>query len=409
MSLFNRPKWASSQIDSVDDSESNLFSHSDRSFRDIVAEQERKKQAKLKKKKVKEERRASAKHKVKDDFVVESSSKRRRLSLEDDDEAEVNPVHLSTEHNAPSNNANNDHIENDLGRIRRSPRTNRRVDRVVYEKPQKHEKSQKLASSTDVIELGDSEGEDQGIANGLSRLEPSRVDNESDDEFAELARKARQRREQKEKNVHSQTPDVEERPQSQSQGPEHLRARGLPTPPPDPTIQLFISSPIPDTTPLIVHRKLSQRIQEIRQAWCGKQGFSKEFTNEVFFIHRMRRVYDVTTCRSLGLETDADGNVVLKGAEGTEGVDRVHLVAVTDELFQQLKDEKARESQKRAGDPNSEAQEATGGGSDPAETQQKEEQFVRLLLKAKGKPDFKLKVKPVSSSTHISFFDFGSD
>lgn len=102
----------------------------------------------------------------------------------------------------------------------------------------------------------------------------------------------------------------------------------------------------------------------------------------------------MTTCRSLGLEVDSFGNLTFKGGEGEEDVDKVHLEAVTEELFRQKKLEKAEDSQKRNGESSAHA-------GDDAELQAAEpakEEFIRLLLKAKGEEDFKLKVKPVRQS-----------
>lgn len=103
------------------------------------------------------------------------------------------------------------------------------------------------------------------------------------------------------------------------------------------------------------------------------------------------RVYDVTTCRSLGLEVDSFGNLTFKGGEGEEDVDKVHLEAVTEETFRQKKLEKAEDSQKRNGESSAHAEdEAELQSTEPAK-----EEFIRLLLKAKGEEDFKLKVKAV--------------
>ena len=98
------------------------------------------------------------------------------------------------------------------------------------------------------------------------------------------------------------------------------------------------------------------------------------------------------------MEVDSFGNVTLKGSEGKEDVDKVHLEAVNDIVFRQIKAEKAQES-RRHGDEAS----ADAGGEDDLGTieQPQEESFIRLLLKAKDKDDFKLKVKPVSGSVIV--------
>ena len=138
-------------------------------------------------------------------------------------------------------------------------------------------------------------------------------------------------------------------------------------------------------------------MEEIRKAWCKKQGFPDEVFKDVFFIHRMRRIYDVTTCKSLGLSVDEFGNLTMRGAEGKEGVEKVHLEAVTEEIFQQIKNEKARDAKSRSGEgAREDSAEAGAANEDDPDQQPKEQSLMRLTMKAKGREDFRIKVKPVS-------------
>lgn len=397
MSLFsNRPGWAKAQTSETEEPDSNIFSHSTRSYREIVAEQERRKQAKADKKRKEEERRISAKREVFDGLAA-SASKRRRLSTDEDDEEEI--IQLSPAR-ADGHNADNDRLGLSPVKgfpVRRSPRNNKFAAINVTKPP--------LDSTTNTraIDLGDiNEDNDEIVYEVPPAPEAEKVDDESDDEFAELARRARQQRQQKERHSKKPgTPDVLAYLDSPNLATGNVGHRNLPTPPPppaDPIVQLFVTSQIPNTNPLIVHRKLSQRLQEIRQVWCNKQGFSEDTANDVFFIHKMRRVYDVTTCKSLGLDVDAEGNIVVKGADGKQDVDKVHLEAVTSAIFAEMKAEKARESQKRSGEIAQQDEAAVGPAATVPEAPV-EESVIRLVLKAKEKDDFKLKVKPVSLAT----------
>ena len=108
----------------------------------------------------------------------------------------------------------------------------------------------------------------------------------------------------------------------------------------------------------------------------------------------------MTTCHSLGLETDAEGNITMKGAEGKEGVDQVALEAVTDDMYKMMLDEKAKDEAKSL-------KQWEVGGEDDAEdeatsAQPPQEERVGLVLKAKGKQDFKLQVKWVSQPPPFS-------
>ncbi|KAK5133636.1 hypothetical protein LTR08_007490 [Meristemomyces frigidus] len=394
MSLFNRPAWATTDASDDDDPNENLFSHSNHSYTEIVADEQRRKRERAEKQRLKQERRehrSSAKRiKNEGERVGSGSPKRRRITLEEGEDL-LGSVGLSpamTKRRAHDGDSGEDD-EQDVTR-RRSPRSNKMASRDGL-RPD-------LSSSTlpaTVIELDESESE-PSLPRNVPPVEP--MEEESDDEFAELARQARARRLKAEDAKKSHTPDV--RSPTPRQDAADFGRTVYPTPPPipDPPVKLFISSELPDTQPLIVYRKLSQRLQEIRKVWCTKQGFSEEQASDVFLIHRMKKLYDVTTCKSLGLYANERGEVAMKGAEGMDGVEQVHLEAVTEALYAQLKVRKDYEERKRQGLLSSEEEAAQAGASETQPT--KEDPLIRILLKTKGTQDpFKLKVK---SSTLFS-------
>lgn len=380
MSLFNRPAWAKSQTTEVEEADTNIFSHSSRSFNQIVAERERKKQQKAQKKKEREHRRSSGKREIKEEGFAESSrAKRRRISNEEqeEDESAVTAPFRRSEDGSRT-------LDVDTAKsvpIRRSPRKNKYADVMKHS-----------FLTQPIIDLDDDDGTDDVVP-----IQPPVVDDvdeeESDPEFADLARRAREQRNRQNKT--SQTPEVS----GFSRDPHDIDfdsgQHGLPTALTDPTISLFITSEIPNTKGLIIHRKLSQRLQEPLAAWCMKQGFSQEFTQQVFLVHRMRKVYPVTTCKSLGLKVDPLGNLTLKGAEGKEDLEKVHLEAVTDEIYAQRKEQKAREAKQRSGQLPEEEPDET-----PTETGAENETagqpvHIPIILRAKGRKEEKFHVKPV--------------
>jgi hypothetical protein len=397
MSLFKRPAWATSTNDQGDNDTTgdSLFRHSDRTYSAIVAEEQRRKKERAERDKVKEERRErrSSEKRIKSEDD-KADAKRRRITQEEGanllGEVGLNPVVIHDQSDEAESGA-----EDDEDAMRRqSPRLNKKASREV---PPKRHTRQHAAT---VVELGDSEDDEPRLP--IRPVQPveeespeeEEEEEESDPELAELTRQARaQRRLKEEAAKKSQTPDMK----SPTPGQERASAgTGLPTPPPpDPPVKLFITSPIPGTKPLLVYRKLSQRLQEARKAWVDKQGFTKEMQGQVFLIHRMRRVYDVTTCRSLGLQVSADGETTtMKGAEGIDDVDRVHLEAVTEEHFEKMKAEKLRKERERNGEVVDGEEDAAGGASEPAAPAPVDE-TVRITLKAKGHQDFKLSVKKV--------------
>lgn len=91
------------------------------------------------------------------------------------------------------------------------------------------------------------------------------------------------------------------------------------------------------------------------------------------------------------MEVDSFGNLTLKGAEGKDDVDQVHLEAVDDEIFKRLREERAQE--RRLKDVSADA----GATEDQGAAEQlEEESTIRIVLKAKDRKDSKLIVKPVS-------------
>ncbi|KAK6433009.1 hypothetical protein LTR95_010817 [Oleoguttula sp. CCFEE 5521] len=387
MSLFKRPSWAAKEPKADVAKPKDLFSHSD-SFKDVVAESQRRKQEKAARKAAKAERRSSSKRKS-DEVKLEKSpgsAKRRRINSHDAAKL-LSGVGISA--GAERDDESSDGGEDDEAPVpaRKSPRKKRDQSGTWEASAQAN-----IAPKTDVIELGDS-SEDEAKATITSipreRMAPSLsppLDEDSDPEFAALARQARARQNQL---VRGTTTDL----------PPHASADRLPTPPPplehDPEVQLLITSQIPDTKPLRVIRRLSQRLQEIRHAWCGKQGFTPAQTQGTFFIHNMRRVYDATTCRSLGLDVDEDGAVYLKGSEGVEGADKVHLEAVNAEIFEELKRLVAREEAASRGE--GEAETVDGGEQENGQEQPTGGGLIRIILKAKATGDWKLKVKPTTT------------
>lgn len=160
-----------------------------------------------------------------------------------------------------------------------------------------------------------------------------------------------------------------------------------PLPVPDPVLRILITSRMPDTSPLIVARKSSQRLKEVRLAWCAKQGFDEQTTTSVFMTYRRRRLFDLTTCRSLGVRVNELGEVYIKGQDQFPGDEnaQLHMEVVTQQMFDD--DKKAREQ--KAKSPEIEAQTADEEVSQPLAG-------TKIVLKAQGFEEYKLIVKPVS-------------
>ena len=230
-----------------------------------------------------------------------------------------------------------------------------------------------------------------------ARVPQDEDDQEDDLEFRALAAKAREKRRLQElgaaKSIASGSPS---RTSSESFSRPTFATSA---PANDPIVRIFISSAIPNTLPLLVSRKLSQRLQEVRKAWCARQNFSEDMADSVFFTYRNRRLWDVTTCKSLGIEVDSSGNIRQKDDFDlySENDGKIHLEAVTPEIWE----ENTRRAEKSRTEELEEEEQDIMEEQPPME-----EQRIRLFLKARGYEDFRLQVNPVSSYFHSPYIVF---
>ncbi|KAL5363741.1 ubiquitin-2 like Rad60 SUMO-like-domain-containing protein [Aspergillus floccosus] len=97
----------------------------------------------------------------------------------------------------------------------------------------------------------------------------------------------------------------------------------------DVVIEILITSKIKDTKPLIVQRKLTQSLKEVRLVWCSRQNLPKESQSAVYLTWKGKRLFDVTTCKSLGIGA---GSLTAEDyLQYDEGNMRIHMEAVTDD------------------------------------------------------------------------------
>lgn len=386
-SLFNRPAWAQ-DTSYVRTESADVFSRS-QNYQDVVAERELHKREKAKKKAGEAKRRSESIHET---GSLSPSVKRRRVSNELDSNC---VVVVDTE--------DNNEAEDLSVRTRPSEST---VDKIARRYERITDARKTRTAPKEVIELGDSSGDERVQASaprpsstqsGAHILEDD--DDESDPEFAALAREAREKRRLREQQ--------QQEHQQHSKTSADSFSNSISTPF-DPTVQLFITSQIPNTAPLIVSRKLSQRLQEVREAWCKKQEFPPDFSATVFFTYQLRKTYDVTTCKSLGVRVDSNGKVISEDLdpfrEPGEHDTKIHIEAVTPAIWEELKAKKAASGKGRRSRSAANGEDGTpafGGAEDNDKEEFKEETTIKLLLRAKGYKDVKIKVRPVS---HVSFF-----
>lgn len=381
-SLFNRPKWAQApppDPESLPDKLSapnpdDVFSRSKQNYDAIRKDQEQKRKRKEEKARLKAEQEEA--RKLQD--LTSSSIKRRKVT--DDDYARFGVSRSS------SKQPRSDIQEQNIGQDASSPSvkkhsapSNDKIQDIPRPSPCPGKPSPPMGAV--VIDI-DSESEHAPIAT------IAKPDDSDDEEFAELAAAARERQRQLQLgniiDKTNRTPSLATNAFSSAHVPK----------PPDPVLRLLVTSQIPGTEPLLVYRKASQRLQEVREAWCKKQGFHQTMTDSVFLTYKMRKLHDITSCKSLGVEkVRADDDMFMDNDEvraGHDLNDKIALEAVTEEIFEQQKQARQAERALRAG---------RGPYPDPVlpprPDSPEREELIKVILCAKGHADHKLRVKKV--------------
>ena len=393
-SIFNKPSWSNpQQIQNAD----NFFNKSNQTYVDVVAEAARKRERKLTRKQ---------KERSQENTTSGQPGKRRRVSVDSDDDDNSSS---SDEEIPPTKEADKKGGEVTLNskagiassvKPEASPKSlAKRYDHYITAR--KRDEEPKFPPS-DIIDLEDEtvEKEQQEDSDDLQIMvakvsKPIEEDElpASDEEFPELARKAREkaRRKRLETDIVSEAPDFHSK--AGESGPlqriQPVPRSTSPPPPPDPIVQIMITSQIENTEPLIVRRRVSQRLKDVRLAWCSRQEFSPDFIPNIFLTWKGKRLFDVTTCKSLGIAVDQYGTILIKGQKDImEEVDgQIQMEAMTDGILEEYRKAKS------GAIVGEEVEEAAAAEKAPPE--KKKEPQVRIILKARGFEILKLIVRPV--------------
>ena len=217
-------------------------------------------------------------------------------------------------------------------------------------------------------------------------------DNMSDEEFSELARRARQREKEKAlERTKAKHPFENKNHATKGHDMEYDVFDDVfeerPSVVEDPIIEILVTSRIEGTDPLMVRMKLSQKLKTVKLAWCDKQSraaqpISKDIRDSIFLFWRGIKLYDFTTCKSLGLNINGHGNLGSTGEGFIERDDgmKVHFEAWTQDLFDQ--NERKLKARRDRGDSDDEPEVVVV------------EQKIKLIMVAKGMEPVKLQVTP---------------
>ncbi|KAL9121627.1 MAG: hypothetical protein Q9187_001819 [Circinaria calcarea] len=401
--LFNRPAWARPQATPIT---TDIFHRSSQTYATIAAEEELRRKRRLAKKEKESGARGG---------TEEREEKRRRVADESEDEnlddydGDDDGTAVATSTGPKSSHAKTE--------IMVKSRSTSPVKPVTAPKTLVHSYEEAIATSklqlertlqSKIIDLGDDEEPDSAHEDeadievtAVKVTKPSEYDDFelSDEEFPELARQAREKARRKRLQADISATTTPDPPATlESKAIDQLAAvhapTPLPPPLPEPVISILITSNIPNTLPLIVNRRLSQRLREVRVTWCQKQSFTSDFSSTVVLTWRGKRLFDITSCKSLGIGVDADGNIVTKGEKDILGEEnrQIHMEAMTEEMFEDRRKAKAEDPSVTTHEQDTE---------EPAEEQPQQEEQVKIILKAKGFADFKLIVKPSTLMSRI--------
>jgi hypothetical protein len=178
---------------------------------------------------------------------------------------------------------------------------------------------------------------------------------------------------------------IPEPPQSHHQSTDNGNTQCSDTSKNDEVVQILITSAIENTKPLVVQRLASQRLRDVRLAWCTRQGFGEKMTSSVFLTWNRKRLFDVTTCRSLLRGTNMpprDYWAVDDQNAAESNTQRLHMEAVTGELLK---------SQKRVED----SEDFDAQKPDACET------VIKITLKCPGSQDISINVRNSTKVSHV--------
>ena len=412
--LFKKPAFGKAKPLASD---ADLFARADLTYVSLAAEEDARRQRKAARKSQENVRRRES---------TEPEEKRRRIIESDSDDEDEEEAEKGK-----------DTLEQaSAGEVAGGLQSRREVSAPsAKHTPSSSSKHQGIITPPDtksplanVVYINDDEDEDEDHAQELSRPEQEHKEPEiteakattppaleaeedyalsEDEAFPELARQAREKA--RRARLEAERPSPNPEPSQPSQPFQHSSikealspaetrnpSQSTPETPPEPSVKILVSSPIPNTTPFIILRRLSQRLKDVRLAWCSRQGFTPEHTADIVLLWKDMRVFDVATCKSLGIGVDTDGSVVAAADRDSFDAEnnRIHMTAMTKDMFEECRRARERELAKRHDeedeDEEGEEAEETRASRASAEPQ------IRVTLRSKGLNDVKVLVKPVS-------------
>lgn len=182
----------------------------------------------------------------------------------------------------------------------------------------------------------------------------------------------------------------------------------------DPEVKLYIKSAIPSTKDLIVKRKTSQSLKQVREYWCKVNSLDPKAASQVFFAWNGTRLFDSTTMRGIiqklkmdharknrsfsqdlvDIYKDPDNQVLQDPSRG-----QILIEAMTHEIFEQRQRDKEKRARRQEGIETSDDDEAEAEGDHEAAAREEEKlrTSIRIRLVARDLDPLTLNVRPHTS------------
>ena len=192
------------------------------------------------------------------------------------------------------------------------------------------------------------------------------------------------------------------RPPSSTSQPANPTARPPSSTPAStqPILTIFINSFLPNTSPIMFRIHLDHKLRIIRQKFCERYALPPDIAKEVFLKWRDFKLYDSTTCKTMGITVDeGTGEVLYRdkvvGRTDGDGPDPgLVFEAWTPQLVKE--DEQRRREEKENERKAKEAKEAKEakmeGGNEKVKV--KRTDGVTVTVRAKGIEDWTISVYP---------------
>ena len=425
-SLFKKPTWAATSASH--DTNGDFFRQRESTYKGILAEQ-----------KVQRRRQVAKENSRADEGAQSRESKRRRISEDRDSDSTLDSDR--SQNGVYDGVAAEKSKQEDLEKTHTPTRERTSMRLGNARSPSLAESVSPLKPSSPakatIINLADDDDEDDDgtMPNSPTNTRKSNLQKpeskalssdpeseEEDDEYTrELKRKARERERARKLGIETATSTTRnaapiksqtsflaaqshksslhspiQHSQESSQTPNSPRRS-------DPIrVQILIRPAIPGTDPLIVNRFATQNLQQVKLAWCKRQGFDAAQTSKVILTWRGQKLWNTSTCihilktlREEREERQKSGLGKMDLVEDSSSVadpshGRIEVEAVTEEILEERR--RAKEKEKGGTDGQDEDGQTTEGVE--SESRPPKEPEAVIQLKSPGLVELTLKVRP---------------